>query len=381
MSLNKNSTKDFFILAQTRKLSDVFSNGFVVPDDMKLLVSRTVIKKYGFNANELAYKNRLDVYTLFDVVLYALTNDDQYGCNQYCSWFIVKNDAGKVIGYTTNPLTEEDRRNVITVQYSQVFKQTEDVIRRFQCTVKLMFQVAINTTKTIYKSNLHQYIKTDTSVINSALKKIIGKKTQEDIKTRDQAKPQDSITTQLNSPIDKQMQAILDADINSVLHVPVGSELQFTSGDLTQLQILYKSQQEELGAALQIPLTKLFGTPPVGFQSTGEYDRKSYEQTLEQIANEYCVPILRETARIIGYSDEEVEKIKYLSVYQIEQILDLVEKTYGIQNNQVQEMVEVYIESKTGIKKNENVYNSNNNNDTDSKDDDSTDQPIDPIDG
>lgn len=347
-------THELFALANRRKLSDIFSNGFSTPEILKPLLSINAIKKNN-------YLGIGKVFSLFDVILYVLsdfTNDDYYNpIITHSVWYLVYRDKEhtEVIGFTnerpdyTNTDKEDAGRFSFSIKNSMQYAFVHKRIRRYLCSVKMLFERAVNTNKTVLKSSL-----TKTNSNDKELVKIIKSTfTRSDKKTSlknnfpEQVPP---FLQTLNRDLNQQMDAILNSDSSSILNLPLEYDLSFPSGDLTQLQLLYKSMQEELGAVLEMPLTKLFGTPPVGFQSTGEYDRLSYEQTLDRIANEYVVPALCEVASILNCSEDEQRSIKYLSTYQIEILMKLINATAGSSNTQIQKMVAEYIEIKTGIK-------------------------------
>jgi len=342
----KKEAEEFFYLAQARKLSDVFSNGFIVPDGLKPLIDQTKLIKYGYNQSQKIVHQGQKVYSLFDVVLEAIAN---VKCNSYTnsafSWSVVI-ENGVLIGFTEWTNRENDN-NIITLQSGDLFQKIKITIYRFFQASLMMFERSINSSKMILKSDLtkmtgSKLVTGAKNVVANALK--MGK-SNENI----DSSPLNMFITKINRPVQEQMEDILEARPWSVLNIPDGQELTFPTADLTQNQILYKTQQELLGAVLQMPLTKLFGTPPVGFQSTGEYDRLSYEQTLDSVANQYCVPILKEVANIMGYTQDIINSIKYISVYQIEVCTRLVERTTGSDNTAIQSMVTEIVEAKLGI--------------------------------
>lgn len=344
---------ELFALANRRKLSDIFSNGFNVPPILKPLLTISAIKKNNYLGIE-------KVFSLFDVILFVLSHfhNDDY-CNPIVThslWYIVFKDKEhtEIIGFTSEAPNyanlSKDNAGIYSfsiknnIQYAFVHKR----IQRYLCTVKMLFDRAIATNKIILKSSL---LSTKTSATDKELvKSLIKISKQKKQKVAQEDTNSLNFASTLNVDVNKQMDAILSSNHKSVLNLPLEYDITFPTGDLTQLQLLYKSMQEELGAVLEIPLTKLFGTPPVGFQSTGEYDRLSYEQTLDRIANEYVVPTLCEIATILNCSEEEKQSIKYLSTYQIEILMKLINATAGNASSQIAKMVEEYIEIKTGIK-------------------------------
>lgn len=347
---SKKEAEEFFYLAQARKLSDVFSNGFIVPEGLKPLIDQSKIIKYGYNQSKKIVDSGQKVCNLFDVVIQAIANVD---CNRMdyfnhssaFSWSVVI-DNGVLVGFTPWNNEEKDN-NIITLQTSDLFSKIKTTIYRFFQATLMMFERSINSSKMILKSDLtkmsgSKLVTGAKNVVANALK--MGK-SNENINSS----PLNMFITKINKPVQEQMDDILEARPWSVLNIPDGQELTFPTADLTQNQILYKTQQELVGAVLQMPLTKLFGTPPVGFQSTGEYDRLSYEQTLDSVANQYCIPILKEVANIMGYTQDVINSIKYISVYQIEVCTRLIERTAGSDNMAIQSIVNQIVEAKLGI--------------------------------
>lgn len=364
---------ELFALTQKRKLSDVFSNGFSVPASMKTLIERTSIPKQ----TNIKNIRTTDILSLFDIVLIAISEPNNsvfYNAEiSINTWYVVFKDNTKIdknsypIGFIKTPpeyegIKEEDRTIYSVSLKSNIdFCFIKPIIDKYIASINLMFTKAINSNKNILKSDLKQITSntSDPTIVKSLMQKTVKTITQAFVKQQEQL-PVDTMTGKSKNAVDdlmnslkpnteKQIQEIANSSVSSILNIPLGYELTFPTGDLSQLQILYKSMQEELGAVLQMPLTKLFGTPPTGFQSTGEYDRLSYEQTLESIANTYCVPVLKEVASILQYPQSEIDQIKYISTYQIETGMRLVNMTAGVENTQIKKMIAKYIEVKTGI--------------------------------
>jgi len=360
---------ELFSLASKRKLSDIFSNGFSVPDNIKTLVQQTAIPK---TTNIKNIKSK-DILSLFDIVLLAISEPNDsffYDAKENSNtWYVVFKDNAKIgknsypIGFTQIPPEytgiEEQGRAIysISLKSSLDFCFAKSRIDRYLASVNLMFQKAINSNKNILKSDLTKITtnSSDPKLIKSMMQKVTNMLTRKQTQLPDstiesnEKDPVDELIKEMKPNTEKQIQEIANSNISSILNIPLGYDLTFPTGDLTQLQIFYKSMQEELGAVLQMPLTKLFGTPPTGFQSTGEYDRLSYEQTLDSIANTYCVSILKEVASMLKHPQSEIDKIKYLSTYQLELTMKIVNMTAGLENTQIKKMVANYIEIKTGI--------------------------------
>lgn len=365
-----NKAHEVFALAQKRKLSDIFSNGFSVPDNMKGLIQQSAIPK----TTNIKNIQSSDIFSLFDIVLLAIAekNDSYFFGAKPSSntWYLVFKNDTKIdkksypIGFSKKApkymnIKPEDR-----VIYSVSFNGSLDFcfakprIERYLASVNMMFAKAINSNKNVLKSDLTQ-ITTSTSdpkLMQSLIKKLVNTMTfkkqemSNSTYTGKTTNAVEDLIKEMKPNTEEQIQEIMNSNVSSILNLPLGYELTFPTGDLTQLQIFYKSMQEELGAVLQIPLTKLFGTPPTGFQSTGEYDRLSYEQTLDSIANEYCVSILKEVGSILKHPQSKIDTIKYLSTYQLELLMKVVNMTAGVENTQIKKMTANYIEVKTGIK-------------------------------
>jgi len=361
-----NQAHELFALANRRKLSDIFANGFTIPDNMKALVQQSAMPK---KTNMKGIKSS-DILSLFDIVLIALSDDNKspYSNATHSSYvYSVVFRQDTAISKKSYPLGFTNK----TVQYNGIAKENSLIysvalngnldfcfvkkrIDRYLTSVNLLFQRALSTNKNVLKSDFISTTLTQTAnqpEIARGIKKMFVSQKKDPTEAEKQKKNEaiNALILQMSPNIESQMQEIINSNVSSILNLPEGCELTFPTGDLTQLQILYKSMQEELGAVLQMPLTKLFGTPPVGFQSTGEYDRLSYEQTLDSIANEYCVPVLKEVASILKYSQQEIDQIKYISTYQMEMVMKMINATAGVENTQVKKMLASYIETKTGI--------------------------------
>ena len=68
------------------------------------------------------------------------------------------------------------------------------------------------------------------------------------------------------------------------------AELQDTALDGTDETIM--TQYQLVAATAQVPVTKLLGTTPKGFNATGEYDAKSYHEFLETIQKNELTPLV-----------------------------------------------------------------------------------------
>lgn len=66
---------------------------------------------------------------------------------------------------------------------------------------------------------------------------------------------------------------------------------QFDTG-LADLDVTIMTQYQLVAAIAGVPATKLLGTTPKGFNSTGEYEAEDYRQTLESIQSNDLTPLL-----------------------------------------------------------------------------------------
>lgn len=66
---------------------------------------------------------------------------------------------------------------------------------------------------------------------------------------------------------------------------------QFDTG-LADLDVTIMTQYQLVAAIAGVPSTKLLGTTPKGFNSTGEYEAEDYRQTLESIQSNDLTPLL-----------------------------------------------------------------------------------------
>lgn len=70
-----------------------------------------------------------------------------------------------------------------------------------------------------------------------------------------------------------------------------GDELQQFDTSLADLDSVIMTQYQIVAAAANVPATKLLGTTPKGFNSTGEYEEASYHEELESIQSEDLTPL------------------------------------------------------------------------------------------
>lgn len=70
-----------------------------------------------------------------------------------------------------------------------------------------------------------------------------------------------------------------------------GDEMQQFDTSLADLDAVIMTQYQLVAAASNVPATKLLGTQPKGFNSTGEYEEASYHEELESIQENDLVPL------------------------------------------------------------------------------------------
>lgn len=72
----------------------------------------------------------------------------------------------------------------------------------------------------------------------------------------------------------------------------IGDEFQQFDTSLTDLDSVIMTQYQIVAAAADVPATKLLGTTPKGFNSSGEYEESSYHETLESLQTGDLSPFL-----------------------------------------------------------------------------------------
>ena len=72
---------------------------------------------------------------------------------------------------------------------------------------------------------------------------------------------------------------------------------------LTDLDVIIMEQYQIVAAAANVPATKLLGTTPKGFNSTGEYEESSYHEELENIQSNDLSPVLDRHHKIMARSE------------------------------------------------------------------------------
>jgi len=74
--------------------------------------------------------------------------------------------------------------------------------------------------------------------------------------------------------------------------VGLDEEVQQFDTSLTDLDAVIMTQYQIVAAAANVPATKLLGTTPKGFNSTGEYEEANYHEELESIQTHALTPLL-----------------------------------------------------------------------------------------
>ena len=74
--------------------------------------------------------------------------------------------------------------------------------------------------------------------------------------------------------------------------VDIEEDIQQIDTSLTDLDQLIMTQYQLVAAAAGVPATKLIGTQPKGFNSTGEYEEASYHEELESMQVNHLIPLI-----------------------------------------------------------------------------------------
>lgn len=82
-----------------------------------------------------------------------------------------------------------------------------------------------------------------------------------------------------------------------------GEEIQQFDTALADLDAVIMTQYQLVASIAGVPATKLLGTTPKGFQSTGEAEAESYRQELESIQNSDLTPFLQRHHEILCLSE------------------------------------------------------------------------------
>lgn len=81
-------------------------------------------------------------------------------------------------------------------------------------------------------------------------------------------------------------------DNYGVKTIGLDDEMQQFDTSLTDLDAVIMSQFQLVAAASNVPAVKLLGTPPKGFNSTGEFEEANYHEELESIQSHDLTPLI-----------------------------------------------------------------------------------------
>lgn len=84
-----------------------------------------------------------------------------------------------------------------------------------------------------------------------------------------------------------------------------GEEINQFDTTLTDLDSVIMTQFQLVSAASEVPVTKLLGTVPKGFNATGEYDESSYHEMLESIQQHDLSPLVNRHHMLLMKSEIE----------------------------------------------------------------------------
>lgn len=85
---------------------------------------------------------------------------------------------------------------------------------------------------------------------------------------------------------------VFNRDNYGVKMLGLEEEMQQFDTSLTDLDGVIMTQYQLVAAASNVPVTKLMGTVPKGFNSTGEYDESNYHEELESIQAHDLTPLI-----------------------------------------------------------------------------------------
>ena len=87
-------------------------------------------------------------------------------------------------------------------------------------------------------------------------------------------------------------QWVFNRDNYAIKVIGLDEEMEQFDTSLTDLDEVIMTQFQLVAAASNVPAVKLLGTPPKGFNSTGEFEEASYHEMLESIQKHACTPLL-----------------------------------------------------------------------------------------
>jgi len=97
-------------------------------------------------------------------------------------------------------------------------------------------------------------------------------------------------------------------------------EMSQVSSDLNDFEALIMTQYQLSCAYGNAPVTKILGTTPKGFQSTGEFEMKNYHEALESDQSEHYKPFIKKYMEYVIVSDINpmLPEDKKISIYDID---------------------------------------------------------------
>ncbi len=88
-------------------------------------------------------------------------------------------------------------------------------------------------------------------------------------------------------------QFVLNRDNYGIKAIDTEEEMTQTDISLADLDSVIMTQYQLVAAIAQVPATKLLGTSPKGFNTTGEYEEASYHEFLEGLQKNVMTPLLQ----------------------------------------------------------------------------------------
>lgn len=85
----------------------------------------------------------------------------------------------------------------------------------------------------------------------------------------------------------------------------LNEEISQLDTSLTDLDAIIMTQYQLVAAIANVPITKLLGTVPKGFNSTGEYDEANYHEELESIQTHELQPLIDRHLLMLSLSSED----------------------------------------------------------------------------
>lgn len=85
--------------------------------------------------------------------------------------------------------------------------------------------------------------------------------------------------------------------------IDIDDEMQQFDTSLTDLDAVIMTQYQLVAAAANVPAVKLLGTPPKGFNSTGEFEEANYHEELESIQSHDLTPLIERHHLLVIHSE------------------------------------------------------------------------------